>query len=91
MITSWFRDHRQGLPPGLAKRGRLPPGGEKQLRERGTLPPGLQKKTHPLPVELERQLRKLPGGYVRVIVGASVILMNAQTRVILDLIRDAVP
>ena len=28
-----------GLPPGLAKRGDLPPGLEKQLRRKGTLPP----------------------------------------------------
>ncbi len=32
-----------GLPPGLAKRGQLPPGLQKQLRRNGTLPPGLQK------------------------------------------------
>ncbi|MBI3484974.1 MAG: hypothetical protein HY012_07470, partial [Acidobacteria bacterium] len=41
-ITGWFKTNRSGLPPGLAKRDRLPPGLEKQLRERGKLPPGLQ-------------------------------------------------
>ncbi len=91
LIGGWFRDHRRGLPPGLAKRDRLPPGLEKQLRERGTLPPGLQKRIHPLPVELERQLRRLPAGYVRVVVGASVILMNQQTHVIYDMVRSVVP
>ena len=33
-----------GLPPGLAKKDRLPPGIEKHLLERGSLTPGLQKK-----------------------------------------------
>ncbi len=37
----------RGLPPGLAKRDRLPPGLEKHLLKHGSLPPGLQKKIDP--------------------------------------------
>jgi hypothetical protein len=37
------------LPPGLAKRDRLPPGQERQLERNGTLPPGLQKRAQTLP------------------------------------------
>lgn len=33
------------LPPGLTKRGALPPGLEKQVETKGALPPGLQKRT----------------------------------------------
>jgi hypothetical protein len=88
LITSWFRNSRSNLPPGLAKRDRLPPGLEKQLRERGTLPPGLQKRVQPLPDDLERQLPRLPGGYRRVILAGSVILMNEKTSVIADIIRN---
>ncbi len=91
VVTRWFRTNRSGLPPGLAKRDRLPPGLEKQLRERGTLPPGLQKKVQPLPFELERQLRRLPTGYRRVVIGGNVILMNEKTSVIYDIIRNAIP
>lgn len=91
VVKNWFRDHRTGLPPGLAKRDRLPPGLEKQLRERGKLPPGLQKKIQPLPVELERQLRRLPTGYRRVIIAGNVILMNEKTAVIYDIIRNTIP
>ncbi len=91
VVTRWFRTNRSGLPPGLAKRDRLPPGLEKQLRERGTLPPGLQKKVQPLPFELERQLRRLPTGYRRVVIGGNVILMNEKTSVIYDIIRSAIP
>ena len=43
------------LPPGLAKRGDLPPGLAKQLKRNGHLPPGLEKKIYPFPVELERR------------------------------------
>jgi hypothetical protein len=91
VVTNWFRDNRSGLPPGLAKRDRLPPGLEKQLRERGTLPPGLQKKIQPLPVALERQLRPLPTGWRRVVIAGNVILMNERTATVYDIIRNAIP
>jgi len=91
LVRNWFGNRRSGLPPGLAKRDRLPPGLEKQLRERGTLPPGLQKRVQPLPFELERQLHRLPTGYHRVVIGSNVILMNERTSVIYDIIRSAIP
>jgi hypothetical protein len=91
VITNWFGTRRGGLPPGLAKRDRLPPGLEKQLRERGTLPPGLQKKVQPLPYELERQLSVLPTGYRRVVIGNNVILMNPTTALIYDIVRNVIP
>jgi len=91
LVTDWFRRDTRGLPPGLAKRDRLPPGLEKQLRERGTLPPGLQKRVQPLPFELERHLHRLPTGYRRAVIGGNVILMNEETSVIYDIIRNAIP
>jgi hypothetical protein len=91
LIRGWFHDHSEGLPPGLAKRETLPPGLEKHLRERGTLPPGLQKKIEPLPPELERQLSRLPTGYRRVIVAGHAILMNDQTALIYDIVRNVIP
>ncbi len=91
VVSRWFRTNRSGLPPGLAKRDRLPPGLEKQLRERGTLPPGLQKKVQPLPFALEGQLHRLPTGYRRVVIGGNVILMNEKTSVIYDILRNTIP
>ena len=67
-------------PPGLAKRERLPPG----LAKRDTLPPGLQGRS--LPRELESRLAVLPAAYVRVIIGRDVVLMNRDTRVVLDIL-----
>lgn len=80
------RPHKNGLPPGLAKREQLPPGLQKQVEKNGTLPPGLEGR--PLPPELERELSSVPPGYVRVRVGADVVLMDGKTRVIVDVIKD---
>ena len=78
--------HRRHLPPGLAKRSSLPPGLQKQVDRRGQLPPGLQGER--LPDELEVRLSPVPKGYVRLRVGADVVLMNTRTRVIVDVIKD---
>ncbi len=91
VITQWSQGHHEGLPPGLAKKDRLPPGLEKQLYKRGTLPPGLQKKCQPLPVVVEKQMRVLPTGYRRVVVGGNVIIMNEKTAMIYDIVRIAIP
>ncbi len=40
----WYYGRHDGLPPGLARKNRLPPGIQKHLLERGSLPPGLQKR-----------------------------------------------
>ena len=77
---------RKHMPPGLAKRDRLPPGLEKQLHKNGQLPPGLQGRD--LPYELENKLSRLPEGYIRVQVSGDIVLMNKNTRVVLDVIKD---
>jgi hypothetical protein len=91
VITSYYSNHTQGLPPGLAKRGGdLPPGLEKHLERNGTLPPGLQKKLEPCPVELERQLPPLPVDYRRAVIGAHIVVVNKNTNVIVDIFKDVV-
>ena len=92
VVSGWFREHgASGLPPGLAKRDRLPPGLERQLRERGSLPPGLQKKLQPLPIELERRLPPLPVGYRRSVIGAHVVITNSSGTFVFDIVRNIVP
>lgn len=87
--TSKTKKSKKGLPPGLAKRDRLPPGLEKQLQKNGTLPPGLAKRN--LPTDLERQLPPPPKGYERQIIeDATVVLVNKATGKIADIIYDAV-
>jgi len=73
--------HRKDLPPGLAKRnGHLPPG----LAKRDKLPPGLR--SEPLPHDLERKLSPLPSTYIRVRIGQDIVLMDRNTRVVMDVI-----
>jgi hypothetical protein len=67
-------------PPGLAKRESLPPG----LAKRDTLPAGLQGRY--LPRELEARLTVLPAVQVRLIVGRDIVLMQRDTRVVLDIL-----
>jgi hypothetical protein len=91
IIRDWFRTNRSGLPPGLAKRERLPPGLERQLQKNGKLPPGLEKKLHPFPPELETRLRILPTGYRRVVIGRNIILLNEEAGLIYDIVRNILP
>jgi hypothetical protein len=74
------------MPPGLAKKNKLPPGIQKQLIRNGQLPPGLNYRR--LPDELERRMSRLPDGYIRVMIDESFILFNKSTRVIFDVIHD---
>jgi hypothetical protein len=73
---NWYRAHYSHLPPGLAKRDRLPPGIERQLVVRGTLPPGLRKQMQPCPHELEAMFPPPPPNYAHVVIGGNVVLVN---------------
>lgn len=99
MVDIAFNDHdrylirdyyggakHKGLPPGLAKKGKLPPGIQKQLVRRGQLPPGLQYER--FPADLERRLSRIPDGYARIVVDGSFVLFNERTRVIFDIMDD---
>jgi hypothetical protein len=93
IISGYYANPGQGLPPGLAKRGgNLPPGLEKHLMRNGTLPPGLQKRLQPLPVELERRLPPLPTdcGCRRAIIGTNVLLVHTRDSLILDVLPISV-
>lgn len=82
-----IRDHfRRGVPPGLAKKSKLPPGLHKHIVRHGYLPPGLEGRR--LERGLESRLAPLPEGYLRIRVGSNVLLMDARTRLVLDLITD---
>jgi hypothetical protein len=86
LIEEHYRGVKPGkkTPPGLARREQLPPG----LAKRERLPPGLQGRM--LPRELESRLTVLPPAYLRLIVGHDVVLMNRNTRVVLDILYGVV-
>jgi hypothetical protein len=82
IIRACVNSGRSGLPPGLAKKDRLPPGLEKHIQRDGTLPPGLQKRVQPLPYACSDELPNLPGGWDRVILSGRILLLNRERRII---------
>lgn len=86
LIHDYYDRKHKGLPPGLAKKGKLPPGHAMQLERDGRLPPGIAYRQ--LPDGLDRQLSRLPDGYVRIVLGADIGIMNSRTQVIVDVIKD---
>jgi len=84
VMRGWYHEHYENLPPGLAKRDRLPPGLERQLVVRGTLPPGLQRKIQPAPVELVRMLPPPPPDCEHVVIGGHLVLLNRRNFMIVD-------
>jgi hypothetical protein len=82
IISDCFVDNHSGLPPGLAKRDRLPRGLERQLRRNGTLPPGLQKRVQPLPGVCTARLPRLPRAWVRVVLSGRIILLDPMQRIV---------
>ena len=86
-VHQWYGDHYNNLPPGLAKKDRLPPGLEKQLVRNGSLPPGLQKKYYRCPDDLERRLPPPPPDCRHVLLGGHLVLLNVRTNVVVDLLH----
>jgi Ni/Co efflux regulator RcnB len=83
-MRGWYRHHDSDLPPGLAKRDRLPPGLERQLVVRGTLPPGLRKEIVRCPDDLERRLPPPPRDCRHVVIGGHIVLLNTRSFLIVD-------
>jgi hypothetical protein len=81
IISDCLVENRSDLPPGLAKRDRLPPGLERQLQRNGTLPPGLQKRVQPLPSVCTARLPRLRPDWVRVVLGGRIILLDPTQRI----------
>jgi hypothetical protein len=84
-IRGWYAANYRHLPPGLAKKDRLPPGLERQLVIRGTFPRELQGEVYPVPVDLDRRLPPPPPDCERVVVGAHIVLRNRSTNVVVDI------
>lgn len=84
-MRGWYAANYRHLPPGLAKRDRLPPGLERQLVVRGEFPPGLEARVMVVPVDLDRQLPPPPPDCERVLIGGHIVLRNRNTRVVLDI------
>ncbi len=86
LIRDYYSTRAKHVPPGLAKKGKIPPGHAMQIERWGKLPPGIA--SRPLPDDLERRLSALPEGYARIAIGADIGILDTRTRVIVDLIKD---
>jgi hypothetical protein len=86
IIQDYYRAYYRSLPPGLAKKGKIPPGHAAKLRRHQGVPPGVS--WDYLPADVERRLDRLPDGYVRVVIGADIAILHTRTRVVLDVIDD---
>lgn len=86
LINDYYAPRYKSLPPGLAKKDRLPPG--HAWRVRPNQPVNDDVSWRYLPRELEQRLTRLPPEYVRVIVGTDAVIMNVRTRVVVDVLED---
>ena len=86
IIREYYREDYRRLPPGLAKKGKIPPGHAYKIRRYQSVPPDVS--WIYLDPDIERRLSRLPEGYVRVIIGADVAILNTRTRVVVDLLED---
>jgi hypothetical protein len=75
-IRGWYRAHYEHLPPGLAKRDRLPPTLERQLIVNRTLSLEMRRRMRPCPHELEVVLPPPPPNYVHVFIGGNLVLYS---------------
>jgi hypothetical protein len=78
------KKYKKHIPPGLAKKGHMPPGHQRHIEKHGTLPPGLTR--YYLPADLEERLTVLPPGYARVRIGGDIVLLDEKTQVAVDVI-----
>lgn len=85
LIQDYYGPPR-GLPPGLAKKGKVPPGHAWRMQRHAPIPAEVA--WRPLPYDLDRRLSRLPEGYARVVVGGDIGIMDTRTRVVVDLIAD---
>lgn len=90
IIVEWYRDRDATPYPGGGKKKAkgLPPGIAKNLARGKPLPPGIAKQY--LPDGLRRLLSAPPAGYERIIVDGKVLLVEIASRVIHDMLEDAI-
>lgn len=86
-IHDWYRAHYNHLPPGLAKRDRLPPGWDRRIIVDGYLPVEMRGRMQPCPHELEVMLPPPPPHYAHVFIGGNLVLVNRVTFQVGDVVH----
>lgn len=88
-IRGYFKANpkaRSQLPPGLAKKNKIPPGWQKKLARGERIPDDVWSHRVPLPREIESKLPRLEDGVVRVRIDDRVVRVAERTREVLDII-----
>lgn len=88
-INDYFREHpeeRNQLPPGLAKKGKVPPGWRKKLERGDRVPDDVWSYRQPLPRDVVVKMPAPPVGVVYVKINDRVAKVVEQTHEILDIL-----
>lgn len=91
-IRGYFKANpkaRGQLPPGLAKKNKIPPGWQKKLARGERIPDDVWSHRVPLPREIDSKLPRLEDGVVRVRIDDRVVRVAERTREVLDVIELA--
>jgi Ni/Co efflux regulator RcnB len=83
----WYAQHQTRPPTGFRPQDRLSPDQETRLQPGRALEPDLQRRVHPVPRTLSRQLPAPPRNHQYVAIGGHVGLMDRTTRVLRDIIH----
>ena len=88
-IRGYFRAHpeaRSELPPGLAKKNKIPPGWRKKLGIGERVPDEVWEHRVALPREVNSKLPELEKGVIRVRIDDKVVRVAEKTREVLDVL-----
>lgn len=83
-LQGYFGSHPADLPPGLAKKGKVPPGWQKKLARGQPVPDDLWEMRVPLPRDILVKLPPPPPGVVLVRIADQIIKVREQTHEVLD-------
>ena len=87
-IDAWFKRYPDYVTRSYHPDGKLPQAIDRTLAPADRLPRGVAKA--PLPWPLETQLSPVPAGVERAIVGRHLVLLDARTATVLDIVRNVV-
>lgn len=87
-VDSWFKRHADFITRTYDPAGKLPRQVDRELAPNDRLPRNVARL--PLPWPLEVQLSAVPPGVERAIVGHHLVMIDARTAKVLDIIRDVV-
>ena len=83
VFTDYDRRYIQSYYGHRKPHGKVPPGHYKRYSRHKPLPSHYR--PIPIPRELNRRLTPLPAGYIRVMIGNDLAIMNTRTRVLYDI------